>query len=403
MHMSHYYFNRTSQTITAHYFFPTLDDVDPETGNTVTDTFVRAEWYKDGAASPINTFEQVYEVGATVARSFVVQSGHSYRDDLYSQNAVTGIDDFKYAHFSFFHKSSVGITYSEVFDSLDMGLVVGSDFADVITMAGDGFTVILAGAGNDTLFGGAGAGHQLGEAGDDRLVGSLGADFLDGGSGVNTLDYTNSSYRVKVDISANTASGGDAEGDTILHVQNVSGSSFNDAIYGHSGVNVLRGYGGNDTLDGRGGFDTLYGYEGNDVLRGGQADDRVSGMNGNDTIEGNEGKDTLSGEAGADAFFYRALGDSTIAKAGQDNILDFSQSDGDRIKLSDIDAKVTASGNNQFTFIGNTAFSGTEGELRYVKYVTETYVYGDVNGDRKVDFAIHFVGAITFVAGDFAL
>lgn len=403
MKMSTYYFDRASQTITAHYFIPTLDDVDPETGDTIRDTYVRMEWYKDDAGVPLNTFEQVYETNATVSRSFAVQSGHTYRDDLYSQNALTGLDDFKYAKFAFFHKNEVGITYSNVYDALEIGLVVGSDFADIITLGGDGFTVALAGAGNDKLLGGTGTNHQLGEAGDDRLVGSLGADFLDGGLGVNTLDYTNSSYRVKVDISANTASGGDAEGDTILHFQNVSGSSFNDAIYGHSGVNVLRGYSGNDTLDGRGGFDTLYGYDGNDVLRGGQADDRVSGMGGNDTIEGNEGKDRLSGEAGADAFFYRTIGDSTIAKAGQDNILDFSQADGDRIKLSDIDAKVAAAGNNQFDFIGNTAFSGTEGELRYVKYATETYVYGDVNGDRKVDFAIHFASSIAFVAGDFAL
>ncbi len=266
-----------------------------------------------------------------------------------------------------------------------------------------GFENIVGSSFNDTLRGTSGVNVMKGSSGDDTIRGGAGGDDLDGGSGVNTLDYTTSSAGVKIDISANTASGGDAQGDDILHFQNVSGSNFNDAIYGNSAVNVLRGYAGVDTLDGRGGNDTVYGYDGNDILRGGDGDDRVSGMVGNDSIEGNVGKDTLSGEAGADAFFYRTLGDSTIAKAGQDNILDFSHADGDKIKLSDIDAKATASGNNQFVFIGNAAFSGAEGELRYVKYATETYVYGDVNGDKSVDFAIHFATSITFVAGDFSL
>nr|WP_298094789.1 calcium-binding protein [uncultured Shinella sp.] len=385
MNLAAYYFNRTSQIITANYFIPTLDDIDPGTGDTIRDTYVKMEWSKDSNTAPLNTFEQVYDVNATVSRSFTVQSGHSYSDNLYSQNNVTGLDDFKYAKFAFFHKSSVGITYSGFYDALEIALVAGSDFADTITLGGDGFTVALAGPGNDTLFGGAGDGHQMGETGNDRLVGSLGADFLDGGSGVNTLDYSLSSIRVKVDISKNTASGGDADGDTIAHFQNVSGTNFNDALYGTSAANVLRGFSGNDTLDGRAGNDTLYGYDGNDVLRAGV------------------GRDSLSGGSGADSFVFRTIDDSTIAKAGQDNIVDFSHAAGDKIDLSEINAKLVASGSDPFHFIGTTIFSGAEGELRYVKYATETYVYGDVNGDKKVEFALHFEGAISFVVGDFIL
>jgi hypothetical protein len=54
-------------------------------------------------------------------------------------------------------------------------------------------------------------------------------------------------------------------------------------------------------------------------------------------------------------------------------------------------------------FKGTAAFSGAKGELRYDKQASDTYVYGDVNGDRKVDFAIHLDDAVTFVASDFLL
>ncbi len=60
-------------------------------------------------------------------------------------------------------------------------------------------------------------------------------------------------------------------------------------------------------------------------------------------------------------------------------------------------------GNQAFTFIGDDAFSGKAGELRYQKAASDTYVYADVNGDRKADFAIHFDDALSFSKGHFLL
>ncbi len=88
---------------------------------------------------------------------------------------------------------------------------------------------------------------------------------------------------------------------------------------------------------------------------------------------------------------------------GRDTIFDFSHVQGDKINLSSIDASAATTGDQSFLFKGTAAFSGAKGELRYDKQTSDTYVYGDINGDKKADFAIHLDDAVTFVAGDFLL
>ncbi|WP_436041195.1 M10 family metallopeptidase C-terminal domain-containing protein, partial [Rhizobium sp. LjRoot98] len=95
--------------------------------------------------------------------------------------------------------------------------------------------------------------------------------------------------------------------------------------------------------------------------------------------------------------------DSTVAVSGRDTIFDFSGTGGDRIDLSAIDANTAASGNQAFTYVGTAAFTGKAGELRYVKAASDTYVYGDVNGDGKADFAIHLDDAVSLAKGYFVL
>lgn len=66
-------------------------------------------------------------------------------------------------------------------------------------------------------------------------------------------------------------------------------------------------------------------------------------------------------------------------------------------------ALAVTSGNQAFTYLGTAAFTGAAGELRYIKHASDTYVYGDTNGDRKVDFAIHLDDAISLSKGYFVL
>lgn len=132
------------------------------------------------------------------------------------------------------------------------------------------------------LFGGIGADTLVGMGSDDTLVGGQGGDILDGGIGSDTANYATSLAAVQVDMNG-VITGGAAQGDIFVSIENVTGSIFGDRIKGNGGGNVLTGLGGDDTLEGRGGDDTLLGGNGNDRLDGGTGDDSMNGGAGDDT------------------------------------------------------------------------------------------------------------------------
>ena len=170
--------------------------------------------------------------------------------------------------------------------------------------------------------------------------------------------------------------------------------TIHEVLYGTAKADTIAGGTGRDQIYGRAGNDRLFGDEGNDTLRG---------ENGADKLVGGAGADKLYGGAGADTFIFKTVADSKVAAASRDTIFDFRSSQGDKVDLSAIDANAKAGGNQAFTFIGDDAFSGKAGELRYQKSASDTYVYADVNGDRKADFAIHFDDALSFAKGHFLL
>jgi serralysin len=165
----------------------------------------------------------------------------------------------------------------------------------------------------------------------------------------------------------------------------------------------LLGSSGNDVYTGTRFGDRISGKLGNDTLAGGAGHDRIVGDDGNDKLTGGLGADDLRGGAGADAFIFKSVKDTSVAKAGRDTIFDFSLSRGDKIHLRTLDADTTSGGNQAFSFVGTKAFSGDAGELRYVKAKSDTFIYGDVNGDRIADFAIHLDDRLALSAGDFVL
>ena len=61
-------------------------------------------------------------------------------------------------------------------------------------------------------------------------------------------------------------SGGDAAGDTLAGIENVTGSAYGDSLTGDAGANVLSGGAGDDTLAGGAGDDTLFTGSGNDLV-----------------------------------------------------------------------------------------------------------------------------------------
>jgi Ca2+-binding RTX toxin-like protein len=93
----------------------------------------------------------------------------------------------------------------------------------------------------------------------------------------------------------------------------ITGSFFDDILYG---------FGGNDSINGGRRHDTLYGNDGTD---------RLNGAAGNDVLIGGKGSDTLIGGNGKDKFVF----DSALKAANIDSILDFVTAD-DTIQLDNL-------------------------------------------------------------------
>jgi serralysin len=118
-----------------------------------------------------------------------------------------------------------------------------------------------------------------------------------------------------------------------------------------------------------------------DVLWGNEVANVLKGMDGNDVLDGFQGADQLYGGAGSDTFQFHNL-------ETHDQIMDFATG------VDHID--VSAFGFS--SFIGNAAFSDTAGELRYDSGVLS----GDLNGDGLADFAVTIHGSDVH-AGDLIL
>lgn len=155
------------------------------------------------------------------------------------------------------------------------------------------------------------------------------------------------------------------------------------------------------TYQGTAKINNLTGTAEADALSGGGGADTLKGGAGGDKLYGGTGRDKLYGGADADTFIFRSANDSTVATSGRDTIYDFTR--GDRIDLKGIDAKTGTTKDDAFSFIDTKAFSKKAGELRYEKGASNTYIYGDINGDGKEDFTIHLNGSLKLIKGDFIL
>lgn len=105
-----------------------------------------------------------------------------------------------------------------------------------------------------------------------------------------------------------------------------------------------------------------------DVLWGNEVANVLKGNGGNDVLNGYEGADQLYGGAGADVFEF-----SNVEKG--DWIRDF-KSGQDKIDLTGLGV--------DFSFLANSAFTRHAGELRSAN----GYLSGDINGDGITDLSI---------------
>ncbi|MBW8727467.1 MAG: hemolysin [Inquilinus limosus] len=361
----------------------------------------------------------------------------------------TGIDTAYYSN------SAAGVTVNLTTNINTGGDASGDSIAGVENVAGSSFNDSLTGDFQENVLSGLAGNDVLsGLSGNDILIGGTGADVLNGGAGLDVASYESSAAGVTVDLTTGTGVGGDAQGDTLVSIERLFGSSSADTLTGNAGYNDLRGNGGNDVLNGGDGGDDLRGGAGADTLNGGAGKDTayyfesnagvtvnlttgqgfgghaqgdllidieniggslfndslvgdagkniLRGYAGDDVLRGGGGVDELIGDGGADKFVFTSTGDSNSV-TGVDLIHDFGQDQGDKIELSVIDANTGVAGDQAFTFIGTGAFTGVAGQLRYEITAAGTLISGDTNGDGHADLIISAAGDINFTASDFVL
>jgi Ca2+-binding RTX toxin-like protein len=213
--------------------------------------------------------------------------------------------------------------------------------------------------GNDVLFGTLGADSIDGGNGDDWLLGSQGDDILIGGAGRDEVWYTGAgtyfpgavdtiSSGVVVNLITGTVTGGGGN-DTLVGIEDVVGSDFDDLLIGNDANNYLGGANGNNVYDAGLGDDIIddggpsngtaaywsapgsvtinlatnsaTGAAGNDILlnvenaTGGSFADSITGNGGANVLDGADGDDTLRGDFGDDTLIG-GLGSDTAVFSG---------------------------------------------------------------------------------------
>jgi Ca2+-binding RTX toxin-like protein len=287
--------------------------------------------------------------------------------------------------------------------------LTGSAFGDFL-VGNDGNNVLTGLEGNDTLKGGGGADTLFGDSGSDTLKGGGGADTLNGGSGIDTASYAESGAAVFISLFNDVAAYGDAEGDELNSIENVTGSAYDDDLWGNDGVNILKGNDGNDSLKGFGGADTLFGgdgaddllgMDGIDTLYGGNGNDDLDGADGDDVLDGGAGNDTMTGGVGNDSYYVDSASDVVTELGGQGNDVVYSAAFAytlsDNVEILSLDTStdtgVYGTGNAQSNTIygnvndnvlnggaGSDSLSGLGGNDTFV------FVAGQADGDVVYEF-----------------
>ena len=197
-------------------------------------------------------------------------------------------------------------------------------------LIGSGFDDVLIGLGSDMIAGG---------AGDDVLAG---ARVLDGGDGSDTVSYAWSNG-VVVDLAISDPQRTDVNYlifDTLINIENLTGSTWDDTLKGNSGANRLTGADGSDTLMGRAGNDILDGGNGFDTASYAEAS---TGVTVDLSVTGpqstGEGADklisieNLTGSAFADTLLGTAQWNVLTGGAGDDLLV--GRGGGDRLEGGD--------------------------------------------------------------------
>jgi Ca2+-binding RTX toxin-like protein len=324
----------------------------------------------DFFASGKRDYETIVQRVFAGDETFVGWSGEDVFKGAGGGDAMDGKGGFDFADYKF----ALGNVLADLANpSANLGEALGDTYTSIEGLLGSVF--------GDRLRGDSGDNKLVGREGTDILTGRGGADLLDGGEGVDYVDYIESNVAVNVNLATGAGTGGEAEGDSYISIENARGGGGNDTIIGTDADNMFRGAGGADHLDGGAGFDTAD-YRGSGVgvtvdlltpanntgeaagdsflsiegIRGSDLGDRLfgdnkgSGQEGGNILEGGSGGDLLNGRGGFDyASYTGATGPVTASLA--DASVNTGEATGD--SYASIEGLIGSAYND--TLIGNSA------------------------------------------------
>jgi len=221
--------------------------------------------------------------------------------------------------------------------NLGTGNIVGHGQDQVVsieTVYGSPFDDVLYGDDEaNTLAGGPGDDQVYGLGGDDRLRSGWGGnDLLDGGEGLDTANYYLSFDPVHADLATGEAVTSGI--DTLVGIENLVGSKYDDTLIGNDEDNRIHGSRGNDVMDGGGGIDDAVFVDSFesviDLVAGTAVEERASDTLANfenitgsayaDTIIGDDGPNTIAGGSGADTIVGAGGDDILLGERGADGV-----------------------------------------------------------------------------------
>ncbi|MFM2060224.1 MAG: hypothetical protein RLY71_4609, partial [Pseudomonadota bacterium] len=112
------------------------------------------------------------------------------------------------------------------------------------------------------------AANLTGNAQANTLYAGAGNNLIDGGGGIDTVSYAFAGSAVSITLASQglvQVTGGSGS-DTLVGIENMTGSNFDDLLGGDAAANVLGGGTGIDQLHGGDGNDTLTGGAGTDIF-----------------------------------------------------------------------------------------------------------------------------------------
>jgi len=225
--------------------------------------------------------------------------------------------------------------------------LVGTSDNNVIE-GGDSDDTLLAWEGNDTLLGGLGSDFLRGDSGDDVLDGGGNLPGLPSSEDADTASYQGMASGAVVNLQIGVAFDGMGGTDTLIDIEIVRGSNFDDLIIGGNATNDTferyEALAGNDTMDGGSGLDEVSyqlatsgvvvdlasgtasdGLGGTDsftnmeYIRGSNHADTLLGDDGDNRFRGLAGADVMDGRGGIDEADYTLSPNGVIANLGPDS------------------------------------------------------------------------------------